>query len=114
VVDQDDLGGSEESLTDRQRPNLVIGHHAARIADDVCLAFGQAEDSIHVQSGVHAGDDRDVLARRQRQRSGEGLGVRLVVLQVFVGHGHWDLLGGRAMTSTIVTARPEIRGSGSP
>ena len=42
---------------------------AAGIADDVCLAVAEAEDSVHVEAGVHARHHRDVLAWRQRKRA---------------------------------------------
>ena len=99
VVDQDDLVGAEQPLADRQRADLVVGDDAAGVADDVRLALGQAEDPVDVEPGVHARHHRDVLARRQRQRAREGARVRLVVLQILVGHRHWDLLAFRGHTS---------------
>lgn len=109
VVDEDDLPGAEQSLADGQRANLVVGHHTAGIADDVRLALRQAKGAIHVESGVHARDDRDVLARRQRQGPAEPSGVGLVVREVLVGHGHGNLLKGHTTTSTIVTACPSAK-----
>ena len=63
VVDEDDLAGAEQPLADRQRPDLVVGHDAAGVADDVRLAVVQAEEAVDVEPGVHAGDDGDVLRR---------------------------------------------------
>ena len=66
VVDQDDLLGAEQSLTDGQRADLVVGDHTARVADDVRLAVFQAQEPVDVEPGIHARHDRNVLARRQR------------------------------------------------
>ena len=94
VVDQDDLLGAEQALGDGQRADLVVGDDAARVADDVRVAFVQAEDAVDVEPGVHAGDDGDVLGRGQRERAGEGLRVAGVVGEQIVGDGHGFLLVG--------------------
>ena len=44
VVDEDDLRRAEQPLADGQRADLVLGDHAARVADDVRVALVQAED----------------------------------------------------------------------
>ena len=93
VVDQDDLGGPEQALADGQGPDLVVGDHAARVADDVCLAVLESEDAVDVEPGVHTRDHRDVPTRWQRQWAGEALRVGAVVLQVFVGNSHALMLG---------------------
>ncbi|NYJ05606.1 hypothetical protein GGQ55_001884 [Geodermatophilus daqingensis] len=96
VVDEDDLGRPEQPLADRERADLVVGDHAAGVADDVRLALVEAEHAVDVEAGVHAGQDGDVLGRRQGERAGEGLGVAGVVLEQFVGDGHGgapDLIG---------------------
>jgi hypothetical protein len=54
----------------------------------VRLAVAQAEDRVHVEAGVHAGDDGQVRGGRERQRAAELLGVGGVALQVFVGRAH--------------------------
>jgi hypothetical protein len=88
VVDEDDLGGAEQPLADGQGPDLIVGHHAAGVADHVRLAVAQAEDGVDVEPGVHAGDDGQVRRRRQRQRAAEPLRVGGVFLQVLVGSAH--------------------------
>src|SRR5258708_18994132 len=52
------------------------------------FALVHAEDGVHVEQRVDAGDDRGVLGRRKRQRAGEFLSVPGVVPQVLVGDGH--------------------------
>jgi hypothetical protein len=64
VVDQDDLFGTQEALTDGQAAAFVGGDHAAGVADDVGVAFVQAEKAVGVEAGVHAGHHGDVLAGR--------------------------------------------------
>jgi hypothetical protein len=89
-VDEDDLGRPEQPLADRERADLVVGDHAAGVADDVRLALLQAEHAVDVEPRVHAGQDGDVLGGRERQRAGEGLRVAGVVVEQFVGDGHGD------------------------
>jgi hypothetical protein len=54
----------------------------------VRVALLQTEDAVHVEPGIHARDDREVLGGRQRQWAGEGFGVAGVVGEQFVGDGH--------------------------
>src|SRR5438552_12681765 len=65
VVDQDDLVGPQQALGDDQRSNGVVGGDAAGVADDVRVALDESEDLVHVEAGVHAGQHRQVLGRRQ-------------------------------------------------
>jgi len=88
VVNQDDLARAEQALADRQGPDLVIGDHAARVADHVCVALGQAENAVDVQPGVHASHHGHVLGRRQRQLAAEGACIPLVVREQFVSDRH--------------------------
>jgi hypothetical protein len=82
VVNEHDLLGAEQVLGDRQRPDLVIGDHAARVADDVSVTEPEAKDRIGVEPRIHAGDDRDLPGRGERQVSlVEALGEALVVVQ---------------------------------
>jgi hypothetical protein len=39
VVDQHDLARAQEALRDHQRPDRVVGDHAARVADHVRVSF---------------------------------------------------------------------------
>jgi hypothetical protein len=67
VVDEHDLGGIEQALGDDQRPDHVIGHGAARVADDVGVAELEPEHRVDVEACVHAGDDRDTHGRARGQ-----------------------------------------------
>jgi len=75
-------------LTDGQGTDFSRGDDTSRVPDHVSLALIQAENAIDIQSRVHACHHRNVLARRQRQWPGKGVGVGTVVGQVFVGDGH--------------------------
>jgi hypothetical protein len=66
VVDQDDLLRSQQPLADGQRPDDVVGDDAAGVADDVGFSVVEPEDAIHIEPGIHARDDRDMFAGRQR------------------------------------------------
>jgi hypothetical protein len=74
--------------------DLVVGDHAARVADDVRLTFGEAEDAVDVEPGVHACHHGDALGGRQREPAGEALGVAGVVGKQFVGGGHAHIVTG--------------------
>ena len=67
VVQQDDLTGTEVALRQAQRTDHVVGDHAAGVADDVRLAVTQPEDLEDVHPRVHAGHDREVALRSDRQ-----------------------------------------------
>ena len=89
VVDEDDLLGAEQVLGDREGADLVVGHHAAGVADHVGVALGQPEDPVRVEAGIHAGQDGDLLGRGEGQvalveRGGVGGGV----LEQLVGGRH--------------------------
>ncbi len=119
VVDEDDLLGAQQPLRDGQRADLVVGDHPTGVADHVRLALVQAEQAVDVQPGVHAGDDGDVLGRRQRERAGEGLGVAGVVGEQFVRDGHgdsWKLGRGRHRRSDRRRAGVggPLQGTGDP
>jgi hypothetical protein len=53
-VDQDDPRRPEQPLTDGRRADLVVGDHTSGVADQVRLAFGEAEGAVDVETGVHA------------------------------------------------------------
>jgi hypothetical protein len=75
-----------QPLRDRERPDLVVGHHPARVPDHVHVALVEAQHPRRVQPTVHARDHRDLLRRRQRQIAlFELRGVPLVVGDQFVG-----------------------------
>src|SRR2546426_7947856 len=89
VVDQDDLFGAEQSLRDRQRADGVVGGDPARVANDVSIAFFQTENLAHMQAGIHACQDGELLDRRKGQAAlVEGAGIGLVVLQEIIRHAH--------------------------
>ena len=67
VLDDEDLAGLQQRLGERQRAHDVFGDDAARIADHVRVPRPQPEDRGRVDSGVHAGDDRDPRARSRRR-----------------------------------------------
>ena len=91
VMDQDDLVGAEQPLGDRQGANGVIGGDPAGVADDVSIAFLQAQNLVDMQAGIHAGEDGQLLRRWQRQRPFvERTSIGLVVLQQLVSHAHGD------------------------
>ena len=95
VVDEDDLLGPEQALGDRQRADLVVGHDAAGVADDVGVALLQAERAVRVQARVHARDHGDLLGGRQRQLAlVEARDVRLVVLEQLIRDRHGGSLSG--------------------
>lgn len=58
------------------RPKQPLGNYqtaerfagsAACVADDVCVAFGEAEDGEDVDARVHAGDDGQFALGRERE-----------------------------------------------
>ena len=67
MVDQDDLIGAEETLRNHKAAKCVLGGDSSSIADHVGVAFLQAECLSRIQSRVHAGKDRHLLGRWQRQ-----------------------------------------------
>ena len=67
VLDDDDLLGAEEVLADDQRADRVVGREAAGVADDVGVAAAQAEDVLDRQPRVHAGEDGELPAGRERE-----------------------------------------------
>ena len=95
VVDEDDLLGPEQALGDRQRADLVVGDHAAGVADDVGVALLQAEQGVGIQARVHAGEHGDLPGRRDRQIAlVEARGVGLGVAQQLIGGAHGVVLLG--------------------
>jgi hypothetical protein len=87
------LLGSEQTLRDRQRADLVVSHDAARVTDDVRVALLEPEQAVRVESRVHAGEHGDPFRRRERQVALIERGRVLVgVLQELVGNGHDYLL----------------------
>jgi uncharacterized protein (TIGR03089 family) len=57
VVDKNDLRGAEFVLAHRQGTDHVVGHDATGVAHDMCITFSQPEQGMHVEAGIHAGDD---------------------------------------------------------
>ena len=88
VMDHDDLARAEQLLGDDQRAEGVTGE-APGIADDVRIAFLEAKRPRGNESGVHAGDDRDLPRGRQRQFAlGEAGGIAGVRGNEFFGDRH--------------------------
>ena len=84
-----DLARAQETLGDRERPDHVVSHDTTGISNDVSLAFGKAEQSPRLQSGIHARDDRDLPCRGHGQASlGEAGHILSVVAQVTVDCAH--------------------------
>lgn len=54
MLNHEDLGGAEELLGDDEGAQGFAGR-AAGVADDVCVAEGDAEGGGGVDAGVHAG-----------------------------------------------------------
>ena len=67
VVDQHHLARPQLALGEGQRADHVVGDHAARVAQHVRLAVAEPERGEDVEPRVHAGDDRQVAARFDRQ-----------------------------------------------
>src|ERR1700744_2073536 len=62
-MDQQDLAGAQLALADGERADHVVGDDAARVTHDVSLTHLEAQQAEDVDPRVHAGDDRQVLAR---------------------------------------------------
>src|SRR5699024_8327969 len=89
VVDEDDLAGAEEALTDDERADLVLGDHPSGVADDVGIALLQSEQAEGVEPRVHARDDGDATRGRHGQVAlGAVGGVGLGVGEELVGDAH--------------------------
>lgn len=56
----------------------ILRHTSPGIANDVCLAQMKAQDGKHINSGVHAGDDRQTAAGTRVGDVGPGCGIALV------------------------------------
>jgi hypothetical protein len=69
MVDEDDFSGPEFSLRDDERPQRVIGHDAARIADDMRFAFTEAENPKDIQARIHTRNDGQRFRRPYRERA---------------------------------------------
>ena len=59
--------GPVEVVGNKSVSDRIIRRHSARVSNDVRLALVEAEDLVHVQSRVHAGQHRDLLGGRKRQ-----------------------------------------------
>src|SRR5712691_5835274 len=100
VVDEHDLLGPKQALRDRERADLVVGDDTARVPDHVRVALAQPEQPVGIQTRIHAGNDRDSLRGRQRQRPlVEALGVPRRVLEQLVDDRH------RSSPAVVMNAR---------
>ena len=66
-MDEDDFLGAKETLRKDERPHDIVGDHAARIADDMCIAMSEAKHFEDVHAAVHACDDGQVTSRGEVQ-----------------------------------------------
>ena len=57
------LLGPEHPLRRRERPQRVVGHEPAGVADDVRVAALDPEHRIQVDAGVHAREHGHLAAR---------------------------------------------------
>jgi hypothetical protein len=84
-------GGREPAsaaIASASSSSLKVGHHAARVTNDVGFAFLQAENAEDIQPRVHAGDNGEPLRGSQRKRTFSLIGdVTRVVLEIFFGDG---------------------------
>src|SRR5579859_990137 len=71
-----------------QRPQAVVGHNAAGIADNVRVS-GLQSQGANRKPGIHAGEDGK-LARRARSQCAQfvGAGVDFIGFQDFINHAH--------------------------
>jgi hypothetical protein len=86
VMDEDDLPGAKQPLANYQRADHIVGDDAASVANDVRVADGQAERAMHVDPGVHAGDDREPQCGRERSGTRELTGVLPVAGEKIIDH----------------------------
>ena len=89
VMNKDDLVGVQQVVRDDETPDHIVGHDAPRVAQDVRVALLEPERGEHVETGVHARDDRQPapgahvqVQLRQRRREPP------VVLHELVYHVH--------------------------
>ena len=96
------------------RADLVVGDDTAGVPDHMGIALLQAEQPEHVQPRIHAGENGDVLPRRERQiASVERLRVVLGVLEQVIRRGHatsFEL--DNRLTIRIEVLVPEARAEG--
>jgi hypothetical protein len=71
---------AEELVGNDKRPYGVVGRAAARVADDMRVAFRQSGVFGRVEPGVHAGQNCKLAGGRQGQLSlfAERLGIGLI------------------------------------
>jgi hypothetical protein len=85
-MDEDDLPGAEQSLANHQRADHVVADDAAGVADDVRVADGQAERAVHIEPGIHAGDDREAERGRESRGTGELVNVLPITGEKIIDH----------------------------
>jgi hypothetical protein len=86
VMDEDDLPGAEQPLANHQRADHVVADDAAGVADDVRVADGQAERAVHIEPGIHAGDDREAERGRESRGTGELVSVLPITGEKIIDH----------------------------
>src|SRR5262249_28941701 len=89
VVDQDDFLSPQQALGDDERTDRILADDAARIANNMGVAFLEAEDLVDIEASVHAGQDGHLLARWHGQVAlGKRISVALVVGEQSFGNAH--------------------------
>ncbi len=102
---------AEQMVRDHERADRVVGGDPAGVADDMGIAFLEAQGPGGVDASVHAGQDRELPARGHRQgRLVEALRVLIVGGQHFLDGGHRSLLA----IGNEVTTLYEVKGSVQP
>jgi hypothetical protein len=67
VVNYKPFSCAEELVRNHRRSNGIIARSTASIADHMSVAFGKTGVFCRIKTGIDAGADREVAARRQRQ-----------------------------------------------
>src|SRR5439155_2977806 len=114
VVDEHDLLGREQALRYRKRSDRILGGRTARVADDVRVALLQAQDLVHVEPRVHAGEYRHVLGRGQGKVALlERTDIGVVVADELIGNAHACLLriGVSAVEAVVTGLTTEAAGA---
>ena len=113
MVHEHDFARLEQALREHQRAQHVNGGKTAGVAQHVCLARAEAEDTGDVDARIHAGHDRDPHRRDGRPRSAElsPFGVR--VGEQSVDHRFHDGQISAANGAALEATRASLAASGT-